>query len=55
MSSSAVIFLVCDIVKCTFFFSLKKKKTQQQKTQPNIKQYRKIFPSCQEQVCKTQS
>lgn len=45
MSSSAVIFLVCDIVKCTFFFSLKKKNnpttkntTQHQTIQKDLSQ-----------------
>lgn len=48
MSISAVIFSVCDIVKRTFFFPLEKKRQYTQKTQPNIKQRTKIFPSCQE-------
>jgi len=52
MSSSAVIFLVCDIVKCTFFFSLKKKKTNNKKHNPTSNNTERSFPAARSRSVK---
>lgn len=45
MSSSAVVFLVCDIAKRTFFFSLEKKKRTHKKHNPTSNSVERSFPA----------
>lgn len=52
MSSSAVIFLVCDIVKCTFFFSLKKKQPNNKKHNPTSNNAERSFPAARSRSVK---
>jgi len=53
MSSSAVIFMVCDIVKCTFFFSLKKKKKpNNKKHNPTSNNTERSFPAARSRSVK---